>query len=163
MQRFTQKYAIIQLFEEVPEDTEFFWKNWPLHSTVADVFAIEWEVPIMIEKLTGLLHDHAQATSVAEEDTFFGEDGQTRVTLLKKTVGLVTLHHDVIELLQQGGWVPYNPEFAKDGFLPHSTVQTHARLNRGDVVTFNALSIIDMFPDEDPYQRKVVRTIGLLD
>ena len=161
MQKFTQKYTIIQLFENVPEGTKFFWKDWPLHSTIADVFAIEWDAPTMIEKLTELLRSHMPATSVVEDDRFFGDEGQVQVALLRKTDELVKLHHDVINLLEQGGWKPNDPQFARDGFLPHSTVQKHARLNKGDKVTFNALTIIDMFPDEDPYMRQAIKTVEM--
>lgn len=161
MQQFTQKYAIIQLFEDMPVGTQFAGSNWPLHSTIADTFAIDWDVPTMVEKLTELLKNHEQATSVTEDDRFFGDQGQVQVALLKKTDSLVKLHYDVIELLEQGGWKPNDPQFAKEGFLPHSTVQPHARLNKGDEVKFNALSIIDFFPDEDPYQRKLLATIKI--
>ena len=81
------------------------------------------------------------------------------MVLLKKTDSLVELHYDVIALLEQGGWKPNDPQFAKEGFLPHSTIQEYDRINKGDEVTFNALTIIDMFPDEDPYQRRVIKTI----
>lgn len=145
----------------MPEGTEFSWKNWPLHSTIADVFAVEWNELTMTEELTRSLRIHAQAESIAEDDIFFGKDSETRVTLLKKTESLVNLHHDVIELLERGGWKPNSPAFAKEGFLPHSTIQSHARLNKGDEVTFNALSIIDFFPDKDPYQRKLLATIKI--
>jgi len=161
MQPFTQKYAIIQLFENVAEGTEFPASDWPLHSTIADTFAIDWDVPTMVEKLTELLKDHAQATSEVEDDRFFGDNGQIQVTLIKKTDDLVKLHYDVIDLLEQGGWKPNDPQFAKEGFLPHSTVQPHSRLNKGDEVIFNTLSIIDMFPNQDPYQRKVLKTIKI--
>ena len=163
MQQFTQKYAIIQLFEDMPVGTQFAGSSWPLHSTIADTFAIDWDVPTMVEKLTELLNSHAQATTVAEDDRFFGDNGQVQVALLKKTDDLVKLHNDVIALLEQGGWKPNDPQFAKEGFLPHSTVQPHGRLNKGDEVTFNALSIIDFFPDEDPYQRKLLATIKIGD
>ncbi len=161
MQPFTQKYAIIQLFENVAEGTEFPASDWPLHSTIADTFTIDWDVPTMVEKLTELLKDHAQATSEVEDDRFFGDNGQIQVTLIKKTDDLVKLHYDVIDLLEQGGWKPNDPQFAKEGFLPHSTVQPHSRLNKGDEVIFNTLSIIDMFPNQDPYQRKVLKTIKI--
>ena len=161
MQPFTQKYAIIQLFESVTEGTEFPASNWPLHSTIADTFAIDWDVPTMTEKLAELLKDYPKATSVAEDDRFFGDNGQVQVVLIKKTDSLVRLHCDVIDLLEQGGWKPNDPQFAKGGFLPHSTVQPHGRLKKGDEVTFDALSIIDMFPNEDPYQRKVLGTIKI--
>lgn len=161
MTQFTQKYTIIQLFEGLPEGTQFFWKDWPLHSTVVDVFAIDWGLSTMIEKLTQLLSTHTPATSVVEEDRFFGDQGRVQVALLRKTDDLVKLHYDVIEYLTQGGWKPNDPQFAKEGFLPHATVQNHTRLNKGDEVTFNALTIIDMFPGGDPYQRKVIKTIKL--
>lgn len=161
MTQFTQKYTIIQLFENVPQGATFQASNWPLHATIADTFAIDWDVPTMIEKLTQLLSSHASATSVVEDDRLFGEQGQVRVALLKKTDDLVKLHQDVIEALEQGGWKPNDPQFAKEGFLPHSTVQGHARLDKGDEVIFNALTIIDMFPGEDPYQRRVVKTIKI--
>lgn len=118
-------------------------------------------MPTMIEKLTALLSAHAPATSVVEEDRFFGDQGQVQVALLQKTDDLVKLHYDVIECLAQGGWKPNDPQFAKEGFLPHSTVQKHARLNKGDEVTFNALTIIDMFPGGDPYQREVIKTMRI--
>lgn len=162
MSQFTQKYAIIQLFEDMPVGTEFPSSNWPLHSTIADTFAIDWDEPTVVEKLTELLKNHPQATSVVEDDRFFGDNGEAQVVLLQKTDSLVKLHYDVIELLEQCGWKPNDPQFAKEGFLPHATVQPHARLNKGDEVTFNALSIIDMFPNEDPYRRKVVDTIKTL-
>lgn len=161
MQKFTQKYTIIQLFEDTPEGVQFSASSWPLHATIADTFAVDWNVTTMAEKLTELLSLHAPATSVIEDDRFFGDEGQVQVALLRKTDDLVKLHHDIIELLEQGGWKPNDPQFAKEGFLPHSTVQKHARLNKGEEVVFNALTIIDMFPGGDPYQRKVIKTITI--
>ena len=163
MQQFTQKYTIIQLFKDIPEGTQFSASNWPLHVTIADTFAIDWDVPTMVEKLTQLLSSRTSATSVVENDRFFGDQRQVRVALLKKTDDLVKLHQDVIKVLERGGWKPNDPQFAKEGFLPHSTVQKHTRLNKGDEVIFNALTIIDMFPGENPYQRRVLKTIKISD
>ena len=163
MQQFTQKYTIIQLFKDIPEGTQFSASNWPLHVTIADTFAIDWDVPTMVEKLTQLLSSRTSATSVVENDRFFGDQRPVRVALLKKTDDLVKLHQDVIKVLERGGWKPNDPQFAKEGFLPHSTVQKHTRLNKGDEVIFNALTIIDMFPGENPYQRRVIKTIKISD
>lgn len=161
MSQFTQKYTIIQLFDDIPVGTQYSSNAWPLHSTIVDTFAIDWDVPTMVEKLTGLLSNHPQASSVAADDRFFGDDGQVQVVLLERTDSLVALHYDVTALLSEGGLKLNDPQFAHEGFLPHSTVQTSGRLNKGDEVTFTALSIIDMFPDSDPYQRKVLATIPI--
>jgi 2'-5' RNA ligase len=161
MQKFTQKYAIIQLFENIPEGTDFSWKEWPLHSTIADVFAIDWNSAEMADALQHSLAKHPTAQSTVLDDTFFGPNQETRVVLLEKTKSLLKLHNDVLDILAKGGYKANNPEFAREGFLPHSTVQKHARLQKGDIVTFDTLSIIDMFPNEDPYQRKVLATIPI--
>lgn len=159
MQSFTQKYAIIQLFEDMPVGMQFSSDNWPLHSTIVDTFAIDWSLPTMTNELTELLGVHSQASSIVKDDRFLGENGQVQVVLLHKTDSLSKLHYDIVARLEEGGLKLNDPQFAKEGFLPHSTVQPHARLNKEDEVTFSALSVIDFFPNNDPYQRKVLATI----
>jgi len=161
MQNFTQKYTIIQLFEDISEGTQFSSDNWPLHSTLVDTFAIGWNVPTMIRNLEKLLTNMSAATSIVEGDTFFGLNQTTQVALLRKSDSLLKLHNDVVTILQKGDLKLNDPQFAGTGFVPHSTVQKHARLHEGDQVIFDALTIIDMFPDESPYQRKVLKTIKI--
>ena len=83
------------------------------------------------------------------------------MVLLGRTESLIKLHLDVLETLKDGELALNDPQFACDGFLPHATVQKHARLDKGDNVQFTALSIIDMFPNEDPYMRKVLKTVKI--
>lgn len=160
---FTQKYTIVQFFEYIQEGYEFSSSNWPLHSTVIDTFAIEWSVDEMTERLTGLLRNRPVVYTEANEDRYFGENKQVQVVLLKRTDSLVELHQDILSTLKQGRLTLNDPQFAGDGFLPHATVQKHARLNKGDKVQFTELGIIDMFPDKDPCRRKVLRTIKIGD
>lgn len=159
MDKFTQKYALVQFFDDIEEGFEYSSDNWPLHSTLVDTFAIDWSVGEMTAKLMELLSEHAIASSKAEDEQYFGENGRIKVILLKRADSLVKLHFDVLAILEDGGLILNDPQFARDGFLPHATVQAHARLNKGDRVQFTALSIIDMFPNKDPYKRKVLKTI----
>lgn len=159
MQKFTQKYTIVQFFDDIDEGYEYSSDSWPLHSTIVDTFAIDWSVDEMASRLKDTLKNHATADSVAGDDRFFGDQGQVQVVLLNRSNSLVELHQDVLTALEDGELKLNDPQFARDGFLPHATVQKHARLNKGDRVQFTALSIVDMFPDEDPYKRKVLRTI----
>ena len=161
MQKFTQKYTIVQFFDNIKEGYEYSSDSWPLHSTVVDTFAIDWSVDEMAERLKDTLKNHATANSEAEDDRFFGENGQVQVVLLNRSSSLARLHQDVLSVLEEGGLKLNDPQFARDGFLPHATVQKHARLNKGDRVQFTALSIVDMFPDEDPYKCKVLKTIKI--
>lgn len=161
MPGFTQKYAIIQLFEPLDVGMQFSSDNWPLHSTIVDTFAIDWDAMTMKNQLEKLLKKQQLASSTAEDDAFFGPEKQTHVILLSQTESLKKLHYDVLSLLEHGGLTLNDPQFAREGFLPHATVQKHARLHKGDEVSFTALTIIDMFPDNDPYQRRVLATIPL--
>ena len=158
---FTQKYGIIQLFEKIPEGTEFSSDKWPLHSTVVDVFAVNWDTSTLTEKLVRGLGNCVIAASTAEDDRYFGDSGEVKVTLLQKTDSLARLHYDVVGLLEEGKWAPNDPQFAKDGFLPHTTVQKHARLHQGDEVTFDTLSLVDFYPNEDAYMRRIIKTIPI--
>ena len=42
--KFTQKYTLVQFFDDVKDGYEYSSNNWPLHSTVVDTFAIDWSV-----------------------------------------------------------------------------------------------------------------------
>jgi 2'-5' RNA ligase len=160
-QKFTQKYTIIQLFEDLEDGYEFSSDAWPLHSTLVDVFAIDWSVDEMVSHLNNLLSTHMTAPTVVIGSDSFGPQKQIQVTLLDRTDALVRLHNDVVDLLSEGGLKLNDPQYAREGFLPHATVQKHAKLNIDDKVTFNALSIIDMYPNENPYGRKILKTIKI--
>ena len=161
MPQFIQKYTIVQFFDKIQDGYEYDSSSWPLHSTVVDTFAIDWSLEEMTAKVADVLSQHTPVVSQVKDDMFFGENGQVQVTLLEKTDELARLHADIVAVLEQGGLTLNDPQFAGAGFLPHATVQKHARLVSGDAVRFSALSIIDMFPDEDAYRRKVRKTLTL--
>ena len=102
MQKFTQKYAIIQLLEDTHEGAEYDFRAWPLHVTIADVFAIDWSVSALSSELAVLLANQDQVHTTAAADTFFGPEKQIRVTLLTINTELADLHRRVVTMLEQG-------------------------------------------------------------
>lgn len=137
--------------------------NWPLHVTLVDVFATDWTVEEMMKELGELLASYPSASvcSIAKNDVFFGEKHDVRVTLLEKTTSLEKLHNDLLNMLEVGGLRLNNPEFAGETFRPHATVQRHTRLKEGDQVVVHAITLIDMFPEGNPYNRKILRTMPI--
>lgn len=127
--------------------------GWPLHITLADVFAIDGEVKGVDGKLEKLLSQQARLSVTAKEQTVLGT---TPVVLIEKNDALVNLHSQIIDLLKSSGAVFNNPEFTRDGFLPHSTIQQSGRLQAGDVIVISEIALIDMFPNDDWQQRKVL-------
>ena len=161
MVSFTQKYTIIQLLEDMPEDAEYSTNEWPLHVTIADTFAVDWQGGILLDELTELLARHKTVLSKASRDEYFGPKKETQVTLLDMSKDLLDLHNDLIDFLKKAGALFNDPQYLGSGFRAHATVQPHARLQAGDWVKFNELTLIDMFPGGDPYQRKLLKKMKL--
>ncbi|HET6746897.1 MAG TPA: 2'-5' RNA ligase family protein [Candidatus Saccharimonadales bacterium] len=158
---FSQKYAIIAPLEALEVGTEFPSSGWPLHITLADTFAIKRQETDFDSKLQTLLANQKVVTVTVGDDEFFGPEKQTRVALLIPNEELRALHYTIVHLLKQEGATFNNPEYNEGGFRPHSTVQAHARLNKDERVTISSLCLIDMFPNDDPYQRRVLTKVNL--
>jgi 2'-5' RNA ligase len=161
MQKFTQKYTIVCLLEDIKEGYEYPSSKWPLHITLADTFSIDKS----IEDLEGLLDRIAASSKSAEllatHNEFFGPNQDIKVTVYEKSEDINRLHYNIVEALQDLGVVFNDPQYTKDGFKPHSTVQNHAEIKVGDKVRVNNLAIVDMFPDKDPFQRKILKKVSL--
>jgi hypothetical protein len=123
-----------------------------------DVFAINRHEASLDTKLSALASGTQAVKVAAVADSLLGT---TSVVLFEKTVPLQQLHDDIVCLLEQNLATFNNPEFTKDGFLPHSTVQGSDRVRIGDVINIDSISLIDMFPNDDWQQRKVLATFNL--
>jgi hypothetical protein len=132
--------------------------NWPLHVTLSDVFAINHSETYIEDKLRRLLINMSCVDTRATDNVTLGS---TDVTLLDRNEDLVILHTNLVDLLLANGALFNTPEFIKEGFLPHCTLQKSRKLNIGDEVQINSLSLIDMFPDKNWQLRKVTCTFKL--
>lgn len=159
MTKFTQKYSLISMLEPAEEGLEFFWKDYPLHITLASVFAVDWESTNLFDKLTKLLAEQKPVTVKAVKEDYWGKNKEYHMVELEKTPEIMELHHKILKALLEAGAVFNEPQYAGDGFVPHSTIQKHARLHVGDQVSISDLTILDMFPGKDGYKRKLLRTI----
>lgn len=155
---YSQKYTLVHFIHPVSIGTEFDMYHSPLHTTIADVFAIEREQTSIDKKLAALLASNKPAESYATNESILGT---THVTLLQKTEPLLRLHNDVVDLLENNGAVFNTPEFTRSGFLPHVTIQQNERISPEEKVIIDSVSLIDMFPDGNWQQRKVLATFFL--
>lgn len=155
---YSQKYTIVHFISPIENDVQFQMSDWPLHITLADVFAVDRHDSTIDSKLTALLSEITIVKTKAMND---GTLGTAPVVLLEKTSQLQQLHSRLIELLKENGADFNNPEFTNDGFIPHSTIQKNSRLNIGEYINIDSLSIVDMLPDGNWQQRKVLATFGL--
>lgn len=159
MQKLTQKYVIVHLIDNLPVGHEFSMSDWPLHITLADVFAIDGSPTDLLIDLETEFSSHSPIQSSVVGDEWFGEDKSVHVKLIKKTEELQQLHETILSILSNYKVRFNNPEYAHAGFKPHSTVQKNGQLDLGDTVTLDSLTLIDMFPDNNPSLRRVLGTV----
>jgi hypothetical protein len=126
---------------------------------LADVFAVDRHGANIDEKIARQLAKMEPVQTTALRDTTLGT---TPVVLLDRTAPLVALHTAIVNLLEENGATFNTPEFTKDGFLPHSTIQKSGRLHTGDTVVIDSVSLVDMFPDGDWKQRRVLATFPMI-
>ena len=161
MQKFTQKYTIICLLEDVEEGYSFSSSDWPLHTTLIDTFAIDWDVETLQMKIHEVAQEQISTSTNGVKDEYFGPNKEVHVILLEKNKDLNNIHYALLQKLKEGNLILNDPQFSEEGYLPHSTVQKHKQVNVGDTININNLALIDVFPNEDPYQRKVLKTVKL--
>lgn len=161
MQKFTQKYTIICLLEDIEEGVSFASSDWPLHITLIDTFAIDWNVETLQNKVVEVARVQNSTSTNGVKSEYFGPNKDVHVILLEKNEDLKTIHYALLQILKEGDLRLNDPQYSEDGYLPHSTVQKHRQIKVGDTVSVNNLALIDMFPNEDPYQRKVLKIIKL--
>ena len=162
MPEFTQKYTIVHFFKNLPDNFEYSMKDWPLHVTLADVFAINGKWSDLFEDLNRSIDEQPAFFSRVVGKDLFGADRSIKVNLLENINELQNLHDKIVDVLEKPGVEFNSPQYTRAGFKPHSTDNFEPGLEIGDIVEIGSITLIDMFPNEDPYQRRVLGTIHLL-
>jgi 2'-5' RNA ligase len=155
---YSQKYTLVSFVSPVPIGTEFDMADWPLHITLADVFAIDRTGTDVEAKLAVAVAELPPVSANADKEVVLGT---VHVVLLDKNETLLALHHHLVDLLEANGVIFNTPEFTRDGYLPHCTIQKTGRLRSGDKVTIDTIALIDMFPGNDWQRRKVINLFEL--
>jgi len=158
MEKFTQKWSVVALLEPVSDGYEFFWKDQPLHVTLAGVFASTKSGTQLSELLAELLAGVEPIEVVAGDDLYWGNNQENTVVAIEKSETLLALHLRVHQKLTACGATFNEPEHEGSGVILHSTVQKDSRLNKGETAQISSVSLVDMFPGGDGYRRKITKT-----
>lgn len=161
MQNFIQKWAIVALLEPLKDGTEFSFKDWPEHITIASVFAVDCSIRDLFNELSTLLITQKTINLEIEQAADWGKNSEIPVFILQKTPQIMDLHTKIANVLQVAGAVFNEPEYINGGFIPHCTKQSNSTLNIGDTICISSISIVDMFPNKDGYMRRITKTIFL--
>ncbi len=159
MQKFTQKYTLAHIIKNLPDGYEFSMEDWPLHVTLADVFAIRGNPQDLLKLLDSKLSSLKPIKSQVIGEDWLGIENKVHVMLINKTDTLQSLHEAIIDVLEEFKATFNTPQFMHEGFKPHSTVKDNKQLRVGEEVNINSVTLIDMFPNNNPCQRKALGTI----
>ena len=99
---YSQKYTLVQFFQQVDIDEVFRMTEWPPHVTLADTFAVDITDQLIADLETHLDTWPYTLTYVQNEGTL----GTTDVWLLKNTPELQALHDRLVDILES--MVPFS-------------------------------------------------------
>lgn len=159
MEQLTQKWAIVAPLQPVKDGVEFSPSDFPLHITLAGVFAIDINGAALSEKILALLTHQAPFEVMADTEDFFGPNKEIAVMKLQKTPELMDLYNTIHNELIALNAIFNTPQYEEAGYIPHSTKQKHAMVTKGESVLIDSVSIIDLFPNSDGHRRKIFKTI----
>lgn len=163
MEEFTQKWAIISLLESIEESAEFYYTDTPLHVTLAGVFKIDKDCDWLANELSKLLARQKPIEIQAKEKAMFGPSQDVAVMKIAENPVLINLHRAIHEWLESSNAVYNEPGYQGDGYIPHSTFQKRSLLTEGEKILIRSVSLIDLYPNQNGYQRKILKTIELRD
>lgn len=135
--------------------------HWPLHVTVVPRFSIDMSAEALFSLTKNLVRNQTPATAIAADDEYFGEDNSVHVTLLDMSDELIRMHMHLYTELQKAGAVFDEPKYCGQNYRAHVTVQKSGRLQRGDSVLVDQLTLVDMFHAQDIRGRKILDTVTL--
>lgn len=158
--QYSQKYCLVSFINPIESGVEFSMENWPLHITLAEVFAIDTYQTDIEAKLTKLLSEQSSVETVAKQEVTLGN---TKVILLDKCSQLVVLHKALVNLLEKNNAKFNTPEYTREGFMPHCTIQNKEKLHNADKVIIHTVSLIDMYPNKNWKRRRIINNFMLKD
>ncbi len=155
---YSQKYCLVHFIDLNHTPQVFEMSEWPLHVTFVNAFAIDRDSIRFDHKLRTLLGQTPRLEVSTTRDTVLGT---TNVVLIDRTQPLNNLHIKLVDLIEDNGGLLNNPEFNREGYIPHSTIQKAGRLSSNQHIYIDHISLVDMFPNRDWRQRKVLTTLDL--
>jgi hypothetical protein len=159
-QQYTQKYTVVCFFEPQEKFSDFTMTDWPLHVTILDTFKTEWQVSELSKALRDIALNTVPFDALPIKSALLGPDKDVPVKLLLLEGGLSDLHHKLLGLVDKGSFIFNTPDFVGEGFLPHATDQLNNKVEIGQKYHLESISLVDMFPNNDYTQRRVIDTFN---
>ncbi|MDQ4502462.1 2'-5' RNA ligase family protein [Sinomonas sp. ASV322] len=151
-------FVVVSFVEPTPVGTRFSKRSWPLHVTLVRFDAPRAAALAACGRALSALDGAIRVRVAGEAD--FGYRGRVRVSLVEADPVLQELHDGVLAEVQtavrEGGGHVHSPQHTGRGFRPHVSVQGTRRVRRGEWLSLETVSLVDMAPGGDTSVRDVV-------
>ncbi len=151
-----QDMVWLQFLKNHPVGHEFTADNLPLHISIVDSFEIGLEADELALKLARLLADQKSFKVKALADEMYGPEKDILVTTLELTPELKKLHDAIVGFLKSESGMLRYPHFNGDHFSPHVSVYGDKRVNAGDDISIEDVSLSAKVSDADDANRRIL-------
>jgi 2'-5' RNA ligase len=156
-----QKYVIVHFVDLPSVPDEFSYTEWPLHVTLLANFTIRRPVAELVSELDSFSKRTKPFIIVSEGESLFGPKQNVKVSLIKPTDNIKSIHRELVAITSGLGADYDEPSFMMDGYRPHITIQAYDRVADKQSIRLNNFTIVDMYPDNDIERRKIIKTFEL--
>lgn len=154
---YSQKWTLVAFTHQIPIGTSYNMRNWPPHITLADVFAADFDGTELNDRLHSAISNILSFNATVQGNGQLGDPASPiDVSLFERSTELIGLHNAIIDVLVDNKAAFNTPQYTRDGFLPHITIQDKMFLKTGEEIEISSVTLVDMFPDQDWQERKVV-------
>lgn len=112
-------------------------------------------------RIRSALDGQSRVAVSAQTEVRFGPRRTVPVTVLEPAPSLLVVHAKLLNILGEDGACFDQAEYVGPGYRPHVTITPQRRLERGEVVVVDSVSMVDLQPAGDAHRRRVLATIPL--
>lgn len=159
--KLSQKWCVASFFDDLPAGFEFAMEEVPLHATLAGVCALPMSGDEIARNLKSAVAHTVPFEIYGDTQEQWGEG--LKVTLIRQSNNFDNLLRLVQATLLEEGAVFNEPQYLGDGFTSHITMQKSGEVLPGESRLISSVSLVDMFPDEDGYRRRIHAVVRFQD
>jgi len=148
------------MIEENHIQPEFESSDWPLHITLVGNFLLDKTEGELIVRLGNTAVNIESIDVRIGDDTLFGPSEDIPVSLVEESTEIMNLQRQLVDSLSALDPKYYTPEIVLDRYRPHVTIQKSARLNKGQSVNVNNMTLVGLSLNGDPNKRRVIKTFN---
>jgi 2'-5' RNA ligase len=139
---------IVHMLQPQAVGSYFDRQRWPLHITLLQWFGATQSQHEPLERSLRLLAQAAPSVSVTVgEEAAFGPNREVPVHVITQSQPLMTLHQDLLSLINLLQLPLRSPQYTGEHFTPHVTQHEDRHARIGDTITVSDFYLVQLFEE----------------